>query len=98
MARYIHYAILLLLVISSCSAVATFTPTPPLYKTRVISPQANAVFQAGEQITVKVQHLAPQGMGYCYTNQSCCRVCERFRFAFLAILNTNSKVFFICNK
>jgi len=64
MARYIHYAFLLLLVIilcNSCSVVA-FTSTPPLYKTNVISPKPNAVFKAGKPITLKVQHIAPQGM------------------------------------
>ncbi|CAG8598783.1 2302_t:CDS:2 [Paraglomus occultum] len=64
MARYTHFALLLLLVTilcSSCSVFAAVVPTPPLYKVKVLEPKPNAVIPVGQQIQLKIQADAPQG-------------------------------------
>ncbi|CAG8591347.1 8553_t:CDS:1, partial [Paraglomus occultum] len=64
MARYIHFALLLLLVTILCSSCSVFAAavdsTPPLYKVKVLEPKPNAVIPVGQQIQLKIQSAAPQ--------------------------------------
>ncbi|CAG8476105.1 7982_t:CDS:2 [Paraglomus brasilianum] len=63
MARYTHFAFLLLLVTILCSSCSVFavTATPPLYKVKVLEPKPNAVIPAGKPIKLKIRADAPQG-------------------------------------